>query len=1716
MIKRLRIFLSSPADVVATREIAALTIERLAQDYARFFTIEPYLWEYEAMLASGHFQDSIEPPSAFDIVVLIVWSRLGTPLPERTQVREYRGMDGRAPVTGTEWEYEEALKAAREVGTPDLLVYRSREYARVNTLDSEGRRKDFEQFEDLDRFWSRHFANQGTYLGAYTEFTSGAEFAAAFEKHLRKLIEKRIAIQASAGDERGSRIWTQAPFRGLESYEFEHAPIFFGRDDSLTKAMVQLVASAASGLPFLLVLGASGSGKSSLVKAGIVPKLFVPRRIPGVAFLRRVVFRPSDAQEGEDLFDALARRLTMPVTADEGLPELIGPGQSVVGLAAHLRNAAAEPAYPIAMTLGQLAVKARQSGRMLEYERARLVLVIDQLEELFTNELLTPLDRRRFVALLAGLVRSGHVWVIATMRKDFWHQADETPELVELAEGSGRLELLPPTQTQLSQMIRRPAAAAGVGFEHHPTTEVPLNEIIAEEVAREAGALPLLSYLLDQLYRSDVLEAQGNVLTFATCERLGRLGGAIATRADAVLESCAPDDRQALGSVLFALVQMGTTEGDVDRAISRRVPLSTFPPGTAQRRLVEALLQSDARLLVSDAETGGAPTVRVAHEALITGWATARDFVQGNADALKIRRRLEERYALWRASTDSGEALATKDKRKATLRARFAARRGRLGHEPGLLTDLDLLDGQRLLREHRADTEAHLVDYIERSQTDDRRIRSRSVRVLALVAGVVTVLALLASGAGLIALKKQREAESQAQRALAAQLRLVTDTAARHLADGDVPGAQAIIVEVLANPNAARSASAINVYQEARAADTRLAVLAGHDGSVTFASYSPDGRRIVTASDDHSVRICDAVTGTLLVVLSGHSDAVISAEFSSDGGRIVTASKDSTARIWDAASGESLSVLSGHADRVTAAAFSPDGRRVVTASEDQTARIWDAAMGKQLAVLSGHGEGVLGAAFSPSGLRIITASWDGTARTWDAATGRPLATLTGHDGAVLSPAFSPDGRRIVTASMDGTARTWDADTGKPLTVFSGHGPGGFGGGVVGAAFSPDGRRIVTAGEDKTARIWDADTGTQLAVLAGHSFVVRSAAFSPDGRRIVTASLDGTALIWGADAAGQLDMLTGHRDSVQTAAYSPDGRRIVTASMDGTARTWDAATARPIDEISGHDVQFRSAAFSPDGRRIVTAANDWTARTWDADTGAPLAVVSGHHPVPGGSGSFASAAFSPDGRRIVTASNDSTARIWDADTGKPLAVLSGHGKGASARGTASVRTATFSPDGRRVVTASFDWTARIWDAATARQRNVLTGHSDWVHSAAYSPDGRRIVTASSDLTARIWDADTGKSLTVLSGHDKAVITAAFSPDARHIVTAGEDRTVRIWTADSGVQLAVLSGHGEIIWSAAWSPDGRRIVTASEDGTARIWDANVAADLDTQIAWSQAAKIDDLSDLERSRLGLPQDARVRAWPDDASKCDSAAAAPFDPDRRAAGVAQGKISADSAAAACTQEIAESGTAPRLAYQLGRALVAKHDLKGARQEFERAVSGGYRAAQVDLAALLVDATAGTPDPGRAVSLYEKAWNDGVPVAAFELGQLYEHGVPGAASTAPVARQPDLSKAWSWYQKGADIGEPNAIARFGERNDVAAVTESSPQKKNALLLKAFASYAAAAERAQIEDWPDDAWKDWRYRRATLARLLARDGLMPEVAAAYMAVRFDPQLQNVE
>src|SRR6266480_3050899 len=453
----------------------------------------------------------------------------------------------------------------------------------------------------------------------------------------------------------------------------------------------------------------------------------------------------------------------------------------------------------------------------------------------------------------------------------------------------------------------------------------------------------------------------------------------------------------------------------------------------------------------------------------------------------------------------------------------------------------------------------------------------------------------------------------------------------------------------------------------------------------------------------------------------GHEDVVNSAQFSPDGRRVVTASYDKTARLWDVASGKQIGAPMKHEDTVWSAQFSSDGQRVVTASQDKTARLWDAVNGKPIGETMKHEESVNSAQFSPDGQRILTASSDKVA-LWDAASGKPIGEPMKHENYVNAAQFSPDGQRVVTASL-AKAALWDAASSKLIGEPMKHESL-----VKSAQFSPDGQRVVTASLDKTARLWDAVSGRPIGEPMKHENGVNSAQFSPDGQQVVTASDDETARLWDAASGKPIGEPMKHGNRVNSAQLSPDGQRMVTASDDKTVRLWDAASGKPIGEPMKHKGGLLSAQFSPDGQRVVTASEDKTARLWDATSGKPIGAPLKHEHI------VWSGQFSPDGQRVVTASGEEgtgTAQLWNAATGKPI--------GAPMKHEDNVNSAQFSPDGQRVVTASDDKTARLWDAASGKPIGVPMTHDDRLTSAQFSPDGQRVVTALYDKTARLWDA-----------------------------------------------------------------------------------------------------------------------------------------------------------------------------------------------------------------------------------------------------------------------------------------------------------------------------------------------------------------------------------------
>ncbi len=1372
MPRRLRIFISSPGDVPDERLRADLVVDKLAQDYGRYYQFDSYRWEHEPMLASGSFQDAIDPPSQFDIVILILWSRLGTALPEKTRVREYRGLDDRVPVTGTEWEFEEALKGMRESGAPDILAFRNVSPAPIDTLDLDAQASRLGQLQALNAFWQRHFADRGVFLAAYDTYRTLEEFAERLERALRALIERRIKNNIGDQQAGGAAIWLGAPFRGLEAYEFEHEPIFFGRDALVAKAAEHLASQARAGSAFLLVSGASGSGKSSLVKAALVPRLMKPQRIEGTVFLRRLVFRPSDG--GKNLVQGFIEALLRgPADKGFGLPELLGPGQDAQQLAAHLRASPDAAAFLFSGAVGRVTEAGRRDGKVLAFEQAKLILVIDQLEELFTIASISAEECRTFVRLLYALACSGAVWIVATMRADFWHRAAEFPDLVTLCEGLGRIDVAAPSAAEIAEMIRKPAEAAGLSFEADPRSGLRLDAVLAEHATAAAGVLPLLSFTLDALYAQDVKADGGQTLKHATYETLGGLYGAIATRADHTLAVLPQAAQDSLPRVLRTLATVST--GTDKAATARTVPLHSFPEGSDARVLVDALIA--ARLLIASSD-GSEPTVRFAHEALINRWEKASDLLASSRRDLETRAMIEQQQARWSLADPANRHLL-------------------------LLRDFDLASALDLVKRSGSELTPSLRDYVAQS---DAAAKAATRRRQAIVAAVFVVLLAFAAASfgSLLLAKKQRDA------ALIAESDFLARNSRTAAADGNTTLATILALAGLprriGNPDRPFVAAAEYALEEALANRRERFVLQGHHGTVWSVAFSPDGKHAVTADDDHSALIWNVATGAMERALNGHTDRVWHAAFSPDGTRIVTASNDNTARLWDAATGAPLAVLSGHRDAVTFAAFSSDNALILTASDDNTARLWDARTGSSVTVFTGHEGLVMFAALSPDGKRVVTASTDKTARIWDAATGRELVVLRGHDDFVTTAPFSPDGERVLTTSWDKTARIWDARSGALLKVLKGHEQM-----ILAAAFSPDGALVATASADRTARLWNAETGTAAWILKGHEDWVNSVDFSHDGTRVLTASNDTTTRLWDTNTGAAVAVLRGDDGFIDSAVFSPDDRLIATASYDRTARLWESETDAMVRVFRKHKDWVYAAALSPDGKLLGTASEDHTARIWDAQTATVRAILDKHR------ARVTSIAFSPDGKRVVTTSDDGTAQVWDVATATTIQTFKGH--------KSWVESAAFSPDGRRVVTGSNDRTAQVWDAQTGETLAVMNGHKNMVTATVFSPDGKRVLTASWDGTAKLWDAGTGKLQIELAGHKGRVTSAAFSSDGARVVTGADDETARVWDSRTGVQLAVMHGHDGNVTSVAFSPDGKRILTGSWDKTARIWEWEV---------------------------------------------------------------------------------------------------------------------------------------------------------------------------------------------------------------------------------------------------------------------------------------------------
>ncbi|MFD8495075.1 hypothetical protein [Amycolatopsis sp. NPDC059657] len=1151
--------------------------------------------------------------------------------------------------------------------------------------------------------------------------------------------ERWRALDAQLGakdsPEQTDRVDT-APYLGLATFQSADAERFFGRGKLIDELCKRLTES-----PFLAVFGPSGIGKSSLLRAGLIPAL-------------------QNDKSGE---------------GREWLPVVITPGE-----------------YPAAELFAKLTevhgapVAGSRIRDVLEGKSAQtgLLIIVDQFEEVFT----LCRDRRERDEFITDLLDSidnidGRIRVVLGVRADFYAHCAEHPPLVA-ALRDRQLLVGPMDEEDLRSVILEPASIAGLKVEQ------ALVEAVLADAADQPGALPLVSHALRETWT----RRRGRILSVAAYRDTGGVQGALARTADRAFGSLDATGQKFAKELLLRLTSL-TDGADYTRRRARHGELLDNPNGVAVSRVLEQLAQ--ARLISIDEDN-----VTIAHEALIRNWPLLRSWLAEDRELLRQHRKLTEAAAEWDkhgredgflyrgtrlasyhdfpADRLNDLELAFLTEGRATVNRERAARRRRLritgitcGAAATVVIMLATLAGMAFMRADRAT-----------AGKDSAYSRQ--------LAAAARVQLQIDPELGLLLAKKAVDA-APTEEAATALRQAIVDTKVRAV----LPTGHGPTYGIAYSPDGRLEATSgedgtVRLWERTGHSmpGSTPRLLAGHNGPLRTPVFSPDSRSVAAAANDGAILIWDVTSDVEPRVLRGPSGTTWAVQFSPDGKRLASAHNDGTVRLWNLATGGEARVLRGHT-RALAVAFSPDGTALATAGSDAMVRIWDPDAEAEPVILRGHGNTVGAVAFSRDGKQIASGSTDGTVRLWQNP-GKDPVVLRGNNGTVDAVAFSPDGQRVASAGSDGSVRIWDTTASTDPLVLPGHK-----GSVPGIAFSPDGQELASASTDGTVRISDPTGLGAPQVLQGHEGAVWSVAVSPDGKRIVSGGDDTIVRVWPSDGRDPLN-LKGHTKAVLATAFSPDGKLVASAGEDGTLRIWnldkpDSPVVRTADDrglvwsvafspdgnwvasggndgilrvwstdgsgtpllLRGHDGGIRSVAISPDSKRVASAGYDGTVRIWNVDGSAAPVVLRGHE-----RGMVWSVAFSPDGKWLASGGNDGTVRIWRADgSGVPL-VLRGHQGGP-------VWSVAFSADENWLASTGDDGTIRIWGDEGNHSSFAARGFGAPVNLVAFAPDSRQLVTANGDGTIRVWHCEACDSLDLVRSLADARTTRELTPAERQL-------------------------------------------------------------------------------------------------------------------------------------------------------------------------------------------------------------------------------------------------------------------------------------------------------------------------------------------------------------
>lgn len=1159
------------------------------------------------------------------------------------------------------------------------------------------------------------------------------------------------------------------PYKGLRAFQETDADLFFGRA-ALTEQLLSRLSDKNEGGRFLAVVGPSGSGKSSIVKAGLIPAI---------------------------------RRGALPDSTQWFITEMQPGTHPLEELEAALLRVAVNPLPGLLSNLSEdRRGLVRAVKRVLPTEQTvELVLVIDQFEELFT--LTTDEEvRQHFIDNLLSAVSDtrGRIRVILTLRADFYDKPLSYPRLAELARSHSEF-VIPLTPDELERAIAGPAEHIGLSLEPR------LVATIINDVVRGPGTLPLLQFALTELFE----KRRGHTLTLEAYRETGGIRGALTHRADQLYNEL-PEAEQAVVRQLFLrLITLGEGTEDTRRRVLQ-TELETLPDYRVLEDVVDIF--SHHRLLTFDHDPlTRSSTVEIAHEALIREWGNMRDWLTTSRELLRLHHRVMESAAEWLRNGRESAFLSV-----GTRLSQFET----LMHESDIVlnaVELEYLQAsiaahdkqiqaekeQRQRELELAQQAADSANKAANNALQAAAAQKQAANRLYYLAGALGIFLMIATILAIVTFNQSQVAQASA--AEAQNVALVAGSRAA-LERYDTEMALALAWQAVAlNPSSDLAQTALSqsayapgtvrkyvghtapVWRVAFSPDDQTFLSGGADGTLILwntttgavihrikddlipgyikAAFSPDGHTAIYGGDNGMLGVLDTATGEVIRRFKGHNGWIATVGFSSDG-QPYSCGQDGVLVVWDMETDTAVHRFTGPTDVMTDCVFSSDDSMAVAGFQNGTLMIWDVSSGDLLHRFE-TGQRVQSVDLSSDGLYVLAGMIDSGIYLWDLQTQQIIRRFIGHTAPINDARFSLDGKQVVSAAGDDIVGVWNVETGQLIRELRG-------GRTIAytVIFSSDGRYVLAGGADNTIRLWDLWEGQIVRKFVGHHDWIQSIALSPDQKTALTASWDGTAIVWNVETGQELRRLTAPQGAVlYDVAYAPDGATALIAGGvhyggPGDVILWDLNTGQILRRYSGHTAFSSAVAFSHDGTTFMSGSGNGSAFLWDTHSGEIIRRF-GENQL-----TVTDIVFSPDGKTVIITSFDGNIILWNVETAQMIRRFIGH--------SGIVTSIDFTNDGQQMVSRGIDGSI-LWDVATGGEIQRFFDPNGQVGGAILSPDNRTVFGASGPDNAGLWDKETGRIIRFFSGHGPRVTAQTFLSDGRSVMVGFVNGDVELWNIDS---------------------------------------------------------------------------------------------------------------------------------------------------------------------------------------------------------------------------------------------------------------------------------------------------------------------------------------------